>query len=112
MGERDNVLVHSDGWGVVDAICAQFCTLRAEVEGLTSQHMAGTAREKELSLDVSQLSNELEQQRADRLRMEAKLKASRLEANQLRKDGLMKDKELTELISTRYEEGIEGGRHS
>lgn len=62
MGERDNVLVHSDGRGVMDAVCAQFHTLQAEVEGLRSQHMAGAAREKELSLDVSRLSNELEQQ--------------------------------------------------
>lgn len=73
-------------------MCAQFHTLRFDVGRLSSQHIAGVAKEKQLSI-------ELEQERVDWLRVGAELKTSLLEVNQLRKMGLAKDKELTELAS-------------
>lgn len=63
------------------------------------QRTAGAAREKGMLLDLSHLMIELEQLCIDRLRMEADLKFSCLEADKLRREGLMKDKELIELTS-------------
>lgn len=54
---------------------------------LRSQYAAGVTREEQLSI-------ELAQQRADRLRIEAKLKASLLEFDQLRKESLAKNEKL------------------
>lgn len=62
MRERDDVSVYHDGQGVVDVLCVQFCALRSEVEGLRSQHIAGVTTEGQLSVDMSRLSSELEQQ--------------------------------------------------
>ncbi|KAB1210053.1 hypothetical protein CJ030_MR6G004337 [Morella rubra] len=85
----------------MDVVCAELRTLRSEVNKGKSQKTASALnRENELSLNVSHLIAKLEQSLVDRLRMEAKLRISRLEADKLRRESQMKDKELTELTST------------
>lgn len=85
----------------MDAVCAELRTLRSEVdEGKSQKTTSALNHENELSLNVSRLIAKLEQSLVDWLRMEAKLRINRLEADKLIRESQIKDKELNELTST------------
>lgn len=71
---------------------------------MKSKQTVDATREKEVACEVSRLTTELELSHANQQRMEVEMRVSRLNANELRKESRMKDKELLDLTSTVAEE--------